>query len=202
MAKLNEDDLKALIGKLNKRQKLFCEEYIVDLNATQAAIRAGYSETAAAATGSRMLRNNKVSKYVQHLAHTKTAAVGVTAERVIAEFAKIAFSDVKDLIEIHGDSVTVKDLEAMKASGVIKKFKVNQVKDQDGNVVGSIVEVEQWDKMSALSSLARYFALFTDNVDVTTKGKELPQWEATVLNINHRPAGVAISREKSNKDED
>lgn len=81
--------------KLTDKQKRFCEEYLIDLNATQAAIRAGYSEKTADRIANQNLRKIEVQQYVQKLMTERSEQTGVTAEKVIKELEKIAFSDAE-----------------------------------------------------------------------------------------------------------
>lgn len=81
--------------KLTDKQKRFCEEYLIDLNATQAAIRAGYSEKTADRIANQNLRKIEVQQYVQKLMTERSEQTGVTAEKVIKELKKIAFSDAE-----------------------------------------------------------------------------------------------------------
>lgn len=87
------------MAKITEKQKRFADEYLVDLNATQAAIRAGYSPKTAEATASRLLRNVKVADYLQERRSALQERTDITQERVIAEFAKIGFASITDYIE-------------------------------------------------------------------------------------------------------
>ena len=78
------------MSKLNKRQELFCQEYIVDLNATQAAIRAGYSERTADVQASRLLANVKVSARVKELMKTRADKLNLDAYWVLKRLVEIS----------------------------------------------------------------------------------------------------------------
>lgn len=81
--------------KLGARQKRFCEEYLVDLNATQAAIRAGYKEKTARSQGQRLLKNVDIQKCISELQRRQSERTGITADTVLKELEKIALSDVE-----------------------------------------------------------------------------------------------------------
>ncbi|MGI4886112.1 MAG: terminase small subunit [Janthinobacterium lividum] len=68
---------------LNLKQKRFCEEYIIDLNATQAAIRAGYSENTAYSQGQRLLKDVEIQVYIQSLMNKRAERVEITADYVL-----------------------------------------------------------------------------------------------------------------------
>ena len=84
--------------KLTEKQKRFCEEYLVDLNATQAYFRAGYSaknENIAGVEGLKLLRNPKIQKNISELRQKQSERTGITADTVLKELEKIALSDVE-----------------------------------------------------------------------------------------------------------
>ena len=86
------------IANLTDKQKRFCEEYLIDLNATQAYIRAGYSvkkSITAEQNASKLLRNAKVQEYIVELQLKRSENTGITAEKVVKELEIVAFSDVE-----------------------------------------------------------------------------------------------------------
>ena len=80
-------------GQLHGKQKRFCEEYIVDLDPTQAAIRAGYSEKTAYSMGHENLRKGAIQSYIHLSMSVRSLRTKVTADRVLQELAKIAFAE-------------------------------------------------------------------------------------------------------------
>ena len=84
---------------MTDKQARFCEEYMVDLNATQAAIRAGYSPASAKTVGPRLLENVGVQKFIAQLQAEQSRRTGVSTDRVVRELAKIAFVNAADLID-------------------------------------------------------------------------------------------------------
>lgn len=81
---------------LNDRQRLFCEEYLKDLNATEAAIRAGYSKKTARFIGSENLTKPNIQLLVRELQDKRAKRTEITADRVLKELAEIGFSDIKN----------------------------------------------------------------------------------------------------------
>lgn len=77
--------------KLTDKQKRFCEEYLVDLNATQAAIRAGYSERTAEQIAYKLVKKSSVSEYLRSLKEKRSSRTEITADRVLAAIAEIGF---------------------------------------------------------------------------------------------------------------
>jgi phage terminase small subunit len=77
-------------GELTDRQERFCQEYLVDLNATQAAMRAGYSAKTANEQGSRLLANVSVALHIDGLKKKRSESTGITAEKVLTRIDRIA----------------------------------------------------------------------------------------------------------------
>lgn len=84
---------------LNEKQRRFAEEYTVDLNATQAAIRAGYSKATAGAQGHDLLKNPEIQAHIADVTAKRSEKTGVTAEKVLEELWAIAHADPNELIE-------------------------------------------------------------------------------------------------------
>ena len=81
------------MSKLTNKQKRFCEEYLIDLNATQAAIRAGYSQKSASRFSIELLNKTHVSAYIEKLRQEQQQRTQITADAVIGELAKIAAAE-------------------------------------------------------------------------------------------------------------
>lgn len=94
---------------LAPKQERFVAEYLVDLNATQAAIRAGYSAKTAYSAGQRLLKHVEIQKRVSAGKGKQLAKAEITAERVIAEIARLCLSDVRKLFNDDGSLKKPKD---------------------------------------------------------------------------------------------
>ena len=92
---------------LTDKAQRFCEEYTVDLNATQAMIRAGYSRRTAAQTGHENLRKPEIAARINELRAKQTKKTEITIERVLTELAKIAFADMGSIVADKGGKVVV-----------------------------------------------------------------------------------------------
>ena len=90
------------MAKLTEKQQRFVDEYLIDLNATQAAIRAGYSAKTADVQGSRMLGNVKVQQAIAEAMAKRSKRTGVNQDRVVLELAKIAFVKMTDIVDSEG----------------------------------------------------------------------------------------------------
>src|ERR1700756_1446521 len=81
---------------LTDKQRTFCNEYVIDLNATNAAIKAGYSEESARSTGSPLLDDPDVVAYIRRLQENKFLRLRITADEVLAELARIGFAELEE----------------------------------------------------------------------------------------------------------
>ncbi|VEJ54617.1 terminase small subunit [Pragia fontium] len=97
------------MAKLNDKQELFCREYIVDLNATQAAIRAGYSEKTAQEQSSRLLSNVMIQSRIAELNADRLERVRIDADYVLNRLVEIDQMDVLDILTDSGDLKPVAD---------------------------------------------------------------------------------------------
>ena len=76
---------------MNDKQRRFCEEYLIDLNATQAAIRAGYAPKTAYSQGQRLLKDVEIAETITKLKSVQSERTGITADKVLEELSKVAF---------------------------------------------------------------------------------------------------------------
>ena len=93
--------------KLTEKQRVFCEEYLVDLNATQAAIRAGYNPNSAAEGGYENLRKPHIQEYITELKTKRSEKTGVDAEWVLRELVGIHNLDIIDILDEQGNFKSV-----------------------------------------------------------------------------------------------
>ena len=146
---------------LTPKQQVFATEYLIDLNATQAAIRAGYSGKTAESQASRLLRNVKVKERIQELADKRAERTQITSDKVLEEIAKIAFSNIADYIEIQEDGTVQIDLSKLNRgkAAALSSVTVDEIKD------GRRIKLNMCDKLKALDQLGRHLKLFTDRIE-------------------------------------
>lgn len=145
---------------LNARQQRFVEEFCVDLNATQAAIRAGYSRNTAGSQGQRLLTNAEIQRAVEAAQREHSHATGVTVERLIREMAALAFSDVAALLDEAGNLRPVSDWPAA-VRPAIRKIRVRrEAPKEDGAQSCEVIELAFWDKTKAQDMLAKHLGLY------------------------------------------
>ena len=145
---------------MTRKQERFIEEYLVDLCATQAAIRAGYSPKSANKIASENMAKPDIRARIDQAMAELSRRTGVNQERVIRELAKAAFVNAADLVDFE----TGKLLPQASATdtAVIASVKVKTIPTADG--LGVDREIRMADKLKALELLGKHFGMFTDNV--------------------------------------
>ena len=149
---------------ITPKKRQFAKEYLIDLNNTQAAIRAGYSAKTAYSQGERLLRDVEVQKLVQELMQERSTRVEVTAERVLAEIAKVAFGDVRKLFGPGGELIRISDLDD-DAAACIAGCDLVTVSRGEGEVE-YVAKVKMADKLKALELAGKHLGLFRDGSTV------------------------------------
>ena len=151
---------------MTNKQKRFYEEYLIDFNATQAAIRAGYSTLTAGAIGAENLKKPQIRACIDKALAEQSKRTGVTADRVVRELAKVAFVNSDDVVDF--DSATVKPDASKDDTAAIASIRVKTIPTKDG--AGVEREVRMHDKLKALELLGKRYGLFTDNVKLDGEG--------------------------------
>lgn len=154
------------VGKLTAQQELFCREYCVDFNASQAAIRAKYSKKSARATAARLLTKENVQRKIQELQKETAKKIDITVQNVLEELAKLAFSNLPAMLKQQGDSFALKDLGDLADD---QKAAISEITETENNR-GRKVKFKLYDKPKALELLGRHLGMFTDNINI----KEMP----------------------------
>lgn len=149
---------------LTEKRKRFCNEYLVDLNATQAAIRAGYSPKTANEQGARLLANVSVQEAIAKAMAERSRRTGVNQDRVIQELARIAFVNPQDVI--NPEDASVREDAAEDDLACIQSVKVKTMDGAKGTSMER--EVKLNDKMKALELLGKHLGMFKDKVELDT----------------------------------
>ena len=143
-----------------KKEKRFCEEYLIDLNATQAAIRAGYSPDTAKAIGCENLTKPDIRAHIDRVMAERSRRTGVNADRVVQELAKIAFVNATDVID--PKTATVKEDALPEDTAAIQSVKVKTFGED-----GLEREIKMADKLKALEMLGRHLGMFKDKLELS-----------------------------------
>lgn len=144
------------------RYDRFIEEYLKDLNATQAAIRAGYSTKTAREQASRLLAKVNIQEKIAELARRRQEDAGIETKRILTENARIALSSITKLFGENGTLKAPREWpdEIASAVSTVEVVEIYQGRGKDRKLVGHIKKVKLWDKNSALDRFFRYLGLF------------------------------------------
>jgi phage terminase small subunit len=173
------------MANLNPKQKRFVEEYLIDLNATQAAIRAGYSVKTAEQLGYQLLQKTSVSEAIAKAMAERSRRTGISQDRIIQQLAKIAFSDMKDVLEWGTVEVpiinpltgqTLVDEDGMDRVEYVTRVRLKESDQVDGTVIQEISETQKGggvthtvklnDRMKALELLGKHLGMWTDKQQI------------------------------------
>lgn len=143
------------MNKLTRRQARFCEEYIIDLNATQAAIRAGMTNAGS------LIQLPQVRKRIQQLMDKRSKRTAITADKVLEELARVAFVDIREYYDDEGNLLPIKELSKDAAAAL------SGAKSKRAGEVFETVEIKMNDKLRGLEMLGKHLKLFSDRVEHT-----------------------------------
>ena len=161
---------------MNKRQRVFVDEYVQCWNATEAAKKAGYSEKTAYSIGHENLSKPEIAEAIQQ----RLEEVHMSADEALKLMADIARGDIADVFDIHSVGFNV-DLQKAKERGktkLIKKVKQKTTtfiakKESDEDREVTEVEVELYSAESALDKILRVHGKYKDGLDITSDGKKV-----------------------------
>ena len=153
-------------------QKRFCNEYLIDLNATR-AYKVAYpnckkDETASAA-GSRMLGNVKVQEYIKEQQKEREERTKITQDMIVNELAKIAFLDISNLYNENGGLKNIQDIDenTRRAISSLETFEEFEGYGEDREKVGDTKKVKLIDKTKALELLGKHLGMFKNKLDIS-----------------------------------
>lgn len=167
---------------LTDKQKAFCEEYIVDLNATQAAIRSGYSEESARQIATENLSKPNIQFEIERLKKARSKRTQITADRVLEELASVGYSKITDYLEVVEKDVVVgykKDASGQHdyEQPIFKTKKVVEIKEtkeMNPDAIKAISEIKHgkhgislklYDKLNALENIGRHLGIWKDRIE-------------------------------------
>lgn len=162
-------------GGINKKQAQFVKEYLIDLNATQAAIRAGYSAKTADRIGPELLGKTCVAEAIRLEMEARSKRTEISQDRVLQEYAKLAFLDPRKFYDEQGNLIPVhqlpEDVAAALAGMDVATERVGR--DEDGKPeLATVRKIKLADKKGALDSVARHLGMFTDKVRNEVSGPD------------------------------
>lgn len=158
-------------AKLTPKQSQFVTHYLANgLNATKAAIAAGYSVKTAASIGQENLTKPEIAAEIANRTEKTLAKLDISPERTLDMIGRLAFFDPAALLEDDGSMKRMQDIPA-EVRSVIAGLEVSDIWDSgegdQKSIIGNLKKVKLADRLSALDKLMRYHALYRDKVEVT-----------------------------------
>lgn len=145
---------------LTLKQEAFVKEYLIDLNATQAAIRAGYSAISAGVVGSQNLKKPNIEKAIEHEMNQRQERTKVSQDKVVKELAKLAFSNMKSFMKWGPDSIQILHSDQLSDDDAACVSEITQTTSANGGTI----RIKLHDKRAALELLGRHLGMFSDTI--------------------------------------
>ncbi len=149
---------------LTPKQKRFVAEYLLDLNATAAAIRAGYSKKTAEVIGYENLRKPQIEAAINQAIQEREKRTEITQDMVLRETAKLAFFDIRKIFGKDGKPLNISELDADTAAALVG-LDVQDIADNDGDYVGFVKKYKMADKLKALELLGKHLGTWEPKDD-------------------------------------
>lgn len=154
---------------LTAKQKIFADEYLIDLNATR-AYKVAYpkvkKDEVARANGSRLLTNANVAAYIDKRIKDREQRTEITQDRVLQELARLGFFDARKLFADNGQPLAIKDLDDNTAACIVG-VKVKEMYDSEGEFIGYEKEYKLADKKGSLELIGRHLGMFKDKMELS-----------------------------------
>lgn len=155
------------MANLTSKQQQFVKEYLVDLNATQAAIRAGYSSKTANRIATENLSKPVLQAAIQEAMRERSERTQITQDMVLQELAKIGFADLKSVVSWTKDGkITVKPSDEVDGTIVSE---ISETEINYGDYIKRTKKVKLHDKLRALEMVGRHLGMFRDNININAE---------------------------------
>ncbi len=152
---------------LNPRRLIFCKEYVIDFNGTQAAIRAGFSEHTAQEQAAFLLSNIMVRREINRLRKLREKRLEASADFVVRELMRISKFDIRKAFDQNGDLKKITELseDVAKCISGVEVDDIFEGRGQDKKHIGYTRKIKAWDKVRALEALGEHFGIFKRAAD-------------------------------------
>jgi len=156
---------------LTSKQQLFLSEYLIDMNATKAAIRAGYSARSATQIGQRLLLKDDIQAQIR----TKLTEKSMKADEILQKLTEIAQGNMGDYLDVSSmafqiDLAKAKELGKLHLIKRVRQKTTTICKDGGEDVEQNQIDIELLDQLKALEMLAKYHGLLVDKHEIKTSG--------------------------------
>ncbi len=153
---------------MTDKQQAFCEEYLIDLNATQAAIRAGYAVNSANEQGCQTLAKLNIQAEIQRLKDERSKRTEIKADNVVKELGKLAFSNIQDYLVVDEDGEThLKSFDEIERAtlAAIESIKISTTKNKDDSREYTTTQFKLCNKLNALEQLGKHLGIYEKDND-------------------------------------
>jgi phage terminase small subunit len=168
---------------MTPKQQRFVEEYLIDLNATQAAVRAGYSASTAMEQGYQLLQNTSVSSAITALKAERSKQTGIDAAWLLKRLADEAEADLNDIYDDVGALKPIHEWPLIWRKGLVGGIKAIEERDDTGKVVGVVREVKLSDRVKRLELIGKH-------VDVQAFKEQVEHSGGMSLIVSSEDAGL------------
>lgn len=192
-------------AELTEMQRLFCLYYIKSFNATQSAIKAGYSKESAHVIGHENLRKPNIVKEIRRLKGNMTQDIFIDAMDVLRKYVEIAFGDVTDYVKFGQKEVQVTgafgpivDEDGEPVTKIVNYVDLKESEEVDGTILSEVsqgkdgVKIKLLDKMKALEKLELYFDLLPDKFKRQLEEEKL-KLQRDKLNIDNKEKSTGVT---------
>ncbi len=147
---------------LTPKQEAFCNEYIIDFNASKSAIRAGYSPNRSGSTAHNLLKKTEIQKRICKLQEERSERTEVTQDRVLLEIARLAFNDPRKAFDLNGSLLPVQEWPD-EVAAAISSIKITELQsDDEGREL--LKEIKFWDKGRQIELAAKHLGMLTERL--------------------------------------
>ena len=171
---------------LTEKQRRFCDEYLVDLNATRAYMAAYPStkkEETASVCAAKLLRNAKVKMHLQKRMKDRQERTEIRQDDVLRELASIAFLDITDIVSVRDGKVFIADTDELPPD---KRKMISGIKEGQYGL-----EIKFYDRLKALEMLCKHLGLFDQKKDELDRKEQ----EARIAKLERETAADSESRD-------
>lgn len=189
------------LAPLTAKQQRFCDEYLIDLNATEAAIRAGYSIKTARSIASENLTKPNIQKFISEQKEKISEELQVTREQVIAQYIKIGFFDIRTIYDDNGNLKPIKEVDDNAAAAIGGVETMELVSGKDSVHIADIKKVKIRDSKAALDSICKVMGFNAPEkvAQTDTKGKDVKPMDYSKLTDKELNQLITLERKASAK---
>ena len=179
------------MAKLTPKQQRFVDEYLIDLNATQAAIRSGYSEKTAKSVGHENLTKPDIAKAIEAAQLERQKRTKITADSVLQELAKIGFANMMDYMSEHNGQMYLDFSQLTRdQAAAISEYQTEIVMGGEERPDILKTRFKLLDKRAALVDIGRHLGMFKDKIDHTSSdGSMTPNLKIEFINASNTGIG-------------